>query len=439
MKLKNKIVEENNIIINNCNSNHFYSKLQKINRKITLIILKNYFLSSSSSSWNYNYYKKENEIKLNYLDLFCGIGIRSFLFCQEFQNYYNNVVGIDNNLNSIEIALKNRTIEMKDKVHFYCEDVNSYRINDFFHVIEMDPFGSCLPYINEKFITSIVDGGILNLSFTNTRELFPNIQNDNDNSIYITHGINRPNPIIASHEFGLRSTWVAIYNLIISMNRIPIPICCWSFQHGCRYIIKICDYRPSINQSFSFNLMYIDKTHSFTLFLPQDHNININNSNYEENYDKNLIYYPIDKFSITIELKYVGSLWSGSLIDNELITHILQQQLSSDTTLNHTNQLFLNRLLNQDNIITRSLNNSSNQFSLWGIFLRKSFFQNYFSWKFTHLKEYPSLYHICNLINEKFNDSTIELIQNYDTFLVSLFLLLFLLVLLFPPLTMIYS
>jgi tRNA G26 N,N-dimethylase Trm1 len=372
-----------------------YSGLQSANRDLSVKIFKEYFRRAG----------RDGE-ELSYLDLFCGSGIRALLFCDSFP--HGNVIGVDHNLKYVESATRNATINQLDSVKFLCQDVLSF-VGDSSHfdVIEMDPFGGCLPYL-EHFVPYLKDGGLLALTFTNSRELFPShcdAGQDKSSNSYVTHGIPRPHPDIGAHEFGLRSTWLAVSKKLSSMKKVTIPVCSWAFQHGCRIIACVSDLSlPRIPSTCAS--LYVDSSNSFAIVFPSS------------------VTCPVLTLSLshdranprTVSVSFVGETWGHSLLDEELISSVLQKCQSLPL------QSLLARLLETSSVFRSPYHEGGGP--LWGVFARKKFMRCHLSGRDLGAKKVPSLGAICRILNEHHApDVTVSLPQDQDSYLVPSFLL----------------
>jgi tRNA G26 N,N-dimethylase Trm1 len=253
-----------------------------------------------------------------------------------------------------------------------------------------------MPYL-DKYVPYLSEGGLLNLTFTNSRELFPasSAAETDDTSEYFTHGILRPHPDIGLHEFGLRSTWLAVSKKLGTLGRDVKPICCWSFQHGCRIMARVT--RAASLQSVLRNhaSLYTDFANTFAIVCPSS----VTDSSRT-----------IAVGSSTVCVKYVGEMWGGPMIDKELVQRIFEKSPQSSHV-----RLFLSRLL-MANLITEAAEGSpsSSQLSLWGIYSRKKFFLHYLE-----LESLPSLRSVCLALNEVAANCATELAQDRDAYLVS--------------------
>ena len=226
------------------NSEAFFSSFQKVHRDASLAILhcllnSNFSFCTSSSS------------ELRYLDLFCGNGVRALRFLKEVGNRDGRnatAVGIDSEQSCTAAAERAACANnISSQATFI-----AYKIKKgdclldrlpglgIFHIIDIDPFGSSLPYIKVS-LPLLMDKGFLLLTCTDSRELF----SLKHNKFFSTQGVLRPPSRLAPHEFGIRAALTSALLSIVQEGLHPRVICSWSFNHGCRIILQIFHKPPS--------------------------------------------------------------------------------------------------------------------------------------------------------------------------------------------------
>jgi tRNA G26 N,N-dimethylase Trm1 len=230
-------------------SDTFYSLFQKVHRDATILILK-YILCSCNLSGDANL-----QLPLRYLDLFCGNGVRSLRFLKEVGGEYEGtveIVGIDSQQDCVKVANDTAVLNnLHDNAHFMQHKVTTTGqlpcCLDQFDCIDVDPFGSSIPYI-EQCLPLLRDKGLLLLTCTDSRELFlgkgSGRGNQQTSGGFITSGVLRPPPSLAPHEFGLRAVVTAACLAVRRQNRYPAVLACWVFPHGCRLIIRVTESPP---------------------------------------------------------------------------------------------------------------------------------------------------------------------------------------------------
>lgn len=371
---------EGNIDI--CRNGVAYSEFQSFNRDLSLKVMKGHFERTGRA-----------EEPLTYLDLFCGSGIRSLLFCHEFPQH-GIVVGVDSSANSISIATENAIRNQEGAMEFLCQDINSLDLSRFsaFDVVELDPFGGCMPFV-EKCIPFLRHEGILNLTFTNSRELFPSAEADG--FTYLTHGVTRPHPDIGCHEFGLRSTWLALSNMLFANSREIRPLCCWTFPHGCRIIGQVSIVQkmecPVNNMEIS---LYSDVANSFVLAYSRS------------------VQCPSRSVEITpghlLTLRYLGPSTGRPLFDGDLLLHLINSCQS------HIHHSIFARFRDWSSVFPSPIISTFTG-PHWGVYSRKKFLQTYSPESYWH-HQLPSLQFVCSRLNKRLSGSTMKSEADRDVY-----------------------
>jgi tRNA G26 N,N-dimethylase Trm1 len=247
---RDSVMHEGGLFI--LDSDVFYSSFQQVHRDTTLLILKELLLATrhlKNNSLNHS-----RPPPLRFLDLFCGNGVRSLRFLKEIGAEYGDddgidVVGIDSQMECVNIATKTAMLNQLSKHSQYvCHKVTptGQPLHDqlpglgLFHVIDVDPFGSSIPYV-QQCLSLLHDNGLLLLTCTDSRELFAGNSKhaSRKNETFRTYGILRPGSSLACHEFGLRSAVTAACLAVRTEGRYPSVVASWSFSHGCRLIIRV--------------------------------------------------------------------------------------------------------------------------------------------------------------------------------------------------------
>jgi len=150
----------------------FYNPLMEINRDITIALIKTYL----------SMFAKEND--LIYVEALAGTGIRGFRILNEIED--NNVMVILNDLNPKAIDLMQFNLEIlnfpENKLKIYNLDANylflKLRRNKIIpSIIEIDPYGTPIPFIFNAIKALTGKNGLLIVTATDTAPLtgkFPN-------------------------------------------------------------------------------------------------------------------------------------------------------------------------------------------------------------------------------------------------------------------------
>ena len=114
-----------------------------------------------------------------------------------------------------------------------------------FDVVDVDPFGSAIPFIGQC-LQVMNDGGLLLLTCTDSQDLFVGKSKKNKHANFQTSGIDRPQSSIACHEFGLRAAITAACMAVCAAGWRPTVEVCWAFRHGCRLILRVKKCEPFV-------------------------------------------------------------------------------------------------------------------------------------------------------------------------------------------------
>jgi tRNA G26 N,N-dimethylase Trm1 len=200
----------------------FYSPHQSLHREVTVSIERYFFQLHF------------NNVEVRHLDLFCGCGIRSLRFLTEVCPIAK-AVAVDNDESAIALATEHTKLNciadqrlrlIRDNINIM--DLASLGVGQF-HVIEIDPYGSSLPYVS-RCLPLLVDGGLLNITCTNIKGVI------GDNGEHVSRC---PSGIVAPHEFGVRFVLSDVCDIIVAGGGRPVPLACWALPHGCRLMIQV--------------------------------------------------------------------------------------------------------------------------------------------------------------------------------------------------------
>ena len=251
----------------------FYSPFQRVHRDATLLILKELLLHQITECDKKEISPITPNPPLRYLDLFCGNGVRSLRFLKEFGGLYGGqveVVGIDAQMECVNMCNETaRVNHLHQHSHYIRHKLTptgpllheQLPCLGMFHVIDVDPFGSSIPYI-QQCLHLLHDNGLLLLTCTDARDLFGSLSKSSTNhyshqcshghsqkhgiSLFHTNGISRPVAALACHEFGLRSVVTAACvavrtaaeDMLITAVTTEV-VACWVFPHGCRLMLRV--------------------------------------------------------------------------------------------------------------------------------------------------------------------------------------------------------
>ncbi|MHA1202615.1 MAG: tRNA (guanine(10)-N(2))-dimethyltransferase [Candidatus Heimdallarchaeaceae archaeon] len=269
----------------------FYNPKMAINRDITLLILSSIV--------------KIEKKRICFLDPFAGTGVRSYRIINELpQDSVEKVVAGDINPIAINIITRNSNNLNFDEImeirHSNAIDIldSLPKKKDTAHIIDLDPFGSPIEYIEESLRALRINEGYLFATATDLQVLcgkFP------DSCYRIYNAI--PTRYFLCHEVALR---ILIYNMIISAGRLGLavePILCYNHEHFLRVNVKVKDSKEVANQQHKkLGFVYFCKKCSYieTVELTDDL-VDTSCTNCSEKLEK------------------AGPLWLGNLYDIEFI------------------------------------------------------------------------------------------------------------------------
>ncbi len=278
----------------------FYNPKMAINRDLTILSLSSII-------------KKEQK-KICFLDPFAGTGVRSYRIMNELpQNSVEKVVVGDINPIAVNIITRNSTnLNLNEKM----EIKHSNAINildslpkkkDTTHIIDLDPFGSPIEYIEESLRALRINEGYLFATATDLQVLcgkFP----DSCYRIYNAFSTR----LFLCHEVALR---ILICNIITSAGRLGLavePILCYHHEHFLRVKVKVKDSKDVANQQHKkLGFVYFCKKCSYLATVELSKEL-----------DNTLCSYCSEK------LEKAGPLWLGNLYE---IEHI--EQMKNDIGL----------------------------------------------------------------------------------------------------------
>lgn len=138
----------------------FYNPVQIQNRDLSVLLLNLYA-------------KKRHEEKgggIRILDALAASGLRSIRYLKEIQ-HVSEVIINDMDETAVELAKKNMKMNNVDedtRIRVNCEDAMDYMYKcreNKFDVIDLDPYGSCAPFLDAA-VQAVNDGGMLCLTCT---------------------------------------------------------------------------------------------------------------------------------------------------------------------------------------------------------------------------------------------------------------------------------
>ncbi len=170
---------------------------------------------------------------ISILDGLCGSGIRGLRFARELAGSGEVTIrGIDIDEASIRTAREGCTINGVD-VDFQMEELNSPLIRNRYSYIDVDPFGSPVPFIRNA-ISSLLNGGVLAVTATDTAALTGSIprvaKRRYDTQLHRTD---------FQHELSCRALLGSLTRTAASLERSVSPLFFYTSDHFVRGYIKL--------------------------------------------------------------------------------------------------------------------------------------------------------------------------------------------------------
>lgn len=196
----------------------FYNPLMKLNRDVSLLVIKSYF-----------------EKPIKFCDPMVASGIREIRFLKIIPEMFEKIVMGDISKTSIENVQKNfktNKVSMKK-----CELINGNAINtissEFFNFIEVDPFGSPVPFLDIA-CQRIKHNGILSVTATDTAALCGTYPK----TTFRKYGIK----VAMTHwheELGLRNLIAYCIRQGAKYEKVLVPILSYSKDHYFKVFFKV--------------------------------------------------------------------------------------------------------------------------------------------------------------------------------------------------------
>lgn len=297
----------------------FYNPKMVINRDLTILSLSSII--------------KREKKKICFLDPFAGTGVRSYRILNELpQDSVEKVVAGDINPIAVNIITRNSTsFNFSEKM----EIKHSNAINildslpkkkDTIHIIDLDPFGSPIEYIEESLRALRINEGYLFATATDLQVLcgkFP------DSCYRIYNAL--PTRYFLCHEVALR---ILVYNIIISAGRLGLavePILCYNHEHFLRVKVKVKDSKEVANQQHKkLGFVYFCKKCSYIETIELSKNVSSSLCT-----------------NCSEELEKAGPLWLGKLYDIAFIKQMKKDIGQFTLQLEKKIEKFLNLILDE--------------------------------------------------------------------------------------------
>ncbi|HDO19442.1 MAG TPA: tRNA (guanine(10)-N(2))-dimethyltransferase, partial [Thermoplasmatales archaeon] len=196
----------------------FYNPAMEFCRDVTILVVQ----------WLVN--KSNRQIRI--LDGLSASGIRGIRIAREVDGDFTVTLN-DWNENAIELIKRNLEYNNIRNADIRCENINSLLCRERFHYIDIDPFGSPVPYLDIA-IRAVLPHGIIAVTATDTATLC---------GVYPKTCIRRygaiPMHFWAMHEIGLRILIGYICREAAKYDRSIEPVLSYATDHYMRVYVKV--------------------------------------------------------------------------------------------------------------------------------------------------------------------------------------------------------
>ncbi len=213
----------------------FYNPVMKLNRDISLLVINSYF---------------DKQIK--FCDPMAASGIRELRFLSKIPHRFSHLTLGDASPSAIENIkknFKNNKIDL-DKVELNCDNAINTITKQFYDFIEIDPFGSPVPFIDSA-LQRMKHNGILSITATDTAALCGTYPK----TCLRRYGI-KVLKTLFYEEVGLRNLIAYSIREAGKYDRVLTPIVSITHNHFYKIFFKVEDSREKSLESIK-NLKYL--------------------------------------------------------------------------------------------------------------------------------------------------------------------------------------
>lgn len=216
--------------------NVFYNPEMKFNRDISLMVIDAYF-----------------DKKISFCDPMAASGIREIRFLKKIPEMFSEIVMGDISLKAIKNAKNNfkKNNISCENVKFLAHNANKTIFEDYFDFIEVDPFGSPIPFLDAA-CQRIKHRGILSVTATDTAALCGTYPKTAKRK----YGVN-VRDCWWYEELGLRNLIAYSIRQAAKYEKVLTPLISYSYKHYYKIFFKVEESRTKALESVNL-LSYLN-------------------------------------------------------------------------------------------------------------------------------------------------------------------------------------
>lgn len=233
----------------------FYNPIMKINRDISLLVIKSYF-------------ETINKKQIKFCDPMSASGIRELRFLKTIPECFEKITMGDISteaINNIEKNFKDNNLSL-DKIELNRADAINTITKQFYDFIEIDPFGSPVPFVDTA-IQRMKHNGILSVTATDTATLC---------GTYPKKTLRRYGMKVIKtlwyEEVGVRNLIAYCIKEAAKHDKVLIPEISFAYEHFYKVFFKVQDSRGEATKAIE-DLKYLkwdNKTQEITVHDYED-------------------------------------------------------------------------------------------------------------------------------------------------------------------------
>jgi len=302
----------------------FYNPIMKINRDISLLFIKAYFTT-------------ENKKQIKFCDPMTATGIRELRFLKTIPEIFDKITmgdisnkaieNIKNNFKNNKLNPTSKNIELKR------DDAINTISKQYYDFIEIDPFGSPVPFIDTA-LQRIKHNGILSVTATDTAALCGTYPK----RTLRKYGM-KVQKILCYEEIGLRNLITHCQIQAAKYDKKITPYVTFSYEHFYKIFFKVIDSKSKATDDIK-NLHYLsynNKTQKITTEKYELENTIIGKTYIGLLNNKQILKEMINNLNLIEDKKKIEKLLTNLYNETEEIGHYnihkLQKENNIDTNL----------------------------------------------------------------------------------------------------------